>query len=57
MSFKLLVGILLCLIYSLPTVAHENKVVLAYVEYPPYYGQSLRMEAPLRKLLSKLLIK
>jgi len=51
MSFKLLVGILLCFIYSLPTVAHENKVVLAYVEYPPYYGQSLENGGPITEII------
>ena len=51
MSFKLLVTILICLIYPLPAVAYENKVVLAYVEYPPYYGESLENGGPITEII------
>ncbi|EPJ50437.1 MAG: putative amino acid ABC transporter, periplasmic component [Osedax symbiont Rs2] len=42
---------LICLIYSLPTIAHEKKVLLAYVEYPPYYGQSLENGGPITEII------
>jgi hypothetical protein len=51
MKFKLFVGILICLIYSLPTGANENKVVLAYVDYPPYYGKSLENGGPITEII------
>ncbi len=51
MKLRLLVGILVCLIYSLPTLAYEKKVVLAYVEYPPYYGKSLDNGGPITQII------
>ena len=51
MKFKLLVGILICLIYSLPAGANENKVVLAYVDYPPYYGKNLVNGGPITEII------
>ncbi|NRA18243.1 MAG: transporter substrate-binding domain-containing protein [Oceanospirillaceae bacterium] len=42
---------LICLIYPLPAAAYENKVVLAYVEYPPYYGESLENGGPITEII------
>ncbi len=39
------------MIYSLPTGANENKVVLAYVDYPPYYGKSLENGGPITEII------
>ena len=51
MRLKLFVVILICLIYSLPTGANANKVVLAYVDYPPYYGKSLENGGPITEII------
>jgi polar amino acid transport system substrate-binding protein len=51
MKYKLLAAILVYLIYSLPVVANENKVVLAYVDYPPYYGKSLENGGPITEII------
>lgn len=51
MKYRLLAAILVFLIYSLPVVANENKVVLAYVDYPPYYGESLENGGPITEII------
>lgn len=51
MNFKLLLGIFICLVHPLPALAYENKVVLAYVEYPPYYGKSLENGGPVAEII------
>ena len=51
MSFKLWLGILICLMNSLPVFASENKVVLAYVDYPPYYGKNLKNGGPVTEII------
>ncbi|QYJ87382.1 transporter substrate-binding domain-containing protein [Shewanella mesophila] len=51
MKYKHLVAILVFLIYSLQAVANENKVVLACVDYPPYYGKSLENGGPFTEII------
>lgn len=50
MIYKFLVALL---IYAFPAEANDNKVVLAYTDYPPYYGKSLENGGPITEIIIK----